>query len=127
MPRDFSRTRRVGEQMQRELANLIRTQVKDPRLGMVTLSGVEVSRDLGHAKVFFTVLGDDEAKAQSLQVLTHAAGFLRKELGREMKLRSVPELHFHYDTTLDQGMKLDALITRAVAEDNAKHGKDQQD
>lgn len=125
MPRDFSRSRRVGEQMQRELASLIRTQIKDPRLGMVTLSGVEVSRDLGHAKVYFTVLGDDESKQKSLDVLTHAAGFLRKELGREMKLRTVPELHFHYDTTLDQGMRLDALISKAVAEDNAKHSEDQ--
>lgn len=127
MPRDYPRTRRVGEQMQRELANLIRTEVKDPRLGMVTISGVEVSRDLSHAKVFFTVLGDEQAKDNSLLVLKHAAGFLRKALGREMKLRSVPELHFHYDDTLDRGMRLDALIDSAVAEDNARHGKDSQD
>lgn len=121
MPREFSRTRRVEEQIQRELAELIRSSVKDPRLGMVTVSGVEVSRDLGHAKVYVTVLGDEEKRDQSMQVLKRAAGYLRRELGRSMFMRSVPELHFHYDQSIEQGMQLDKLIDAAVAEDTAKH------
>jgi len=121
MAREFSRTRRVGEQMQRDLAELIRSEIKDPRVGMVTLSGVEVSRDLAHAKVFFTVLGDATQQHDSLAVLQRAAGFLRGRLGKQMTLRTVPELHFLYDDTLDKGMRLDALIDSAVAEDEARH------
>ncbi len=120
MPRDFPRTRRVGEQMQRELAVLIRDRIKDPRLGMVTVSDVEVSRDLAHARVYFTVLGDEEARRQSQEVLDRAAGFLRGELGRIMKLRTVPELRFIYDESIERGEKLDALIEAALEADAGK-------
>ena len=120
MPRDFPRTRRVGEQMQRELAVLIRDRIKDPRLGMVTVSDVEVSRDLAHARVYFTVLGDQEARRQSQEVLDRAAGFLRGELGRIMKLRTVPELRFIYDESIERGEKLDALIEAAIEADAGK-------
>ncbi|HEB98879.1 MAG TPA: 30S ribosome-binding factor RbfA [Thiotrichales bacterium] len=122
MPRDFPRTRRVGEQMQRELAVLIRDRIKDPRLGMVTVSDVEVSRDLAHARVYFTVLGDEEARRQSQEVLDRAAGFLRGELGRIMKLRTVPELRFIYDESIERGEKLDALIEAAIEADAGKRG-----
>ena len=91
MPRDFSRTRRVAEQIQRELAVLIRDEIQDPRLGMVSISGVEVSRDMGHAKVYISVLGEEDAAQASLEVLKRAAGFLRRELGRQMVIRSVPQ------------------------------------
>ena len=120
MPRDFPRTRRVGEQMQRELAMLIRDRIKDPRLGMVTVSDVEVSRDLAHARVYFTVLGDQEARRQSQEVLDRAAGFLRRELGGIMKLRTVPELRFIYDESIERGEKLDALIEAAIEADAGK-------
>ena len=122
MPRDFPRTRRVGEQMQRELAVLIRDRIKDPRLGMVTVSDVEVSRDLAHARVYFTVLGDEEARRQSQEVLDRAAGFLRGELGRIMKLRTVPELRFIYDESIERGERLDALIEAAIEADAGKRG-----
>ena len=124
MPRDFSRTERVGDQIQRELADLIRLEVKDPRVGMVTLAGVEVSRDLAHAKVWFTVLGDAAQVADTTEGLQRAAGFLRRELGRRMRLRTVPHLHFYYDDTQERGARLSALIDQAVAEDRARHAGD---
>ncbi len=123
MAREFTRSRRVGEQMQRELALLIQQELKDPRLGMITVSGVEVTRDFAHAKVFVTVLSDEpEQVAQSLEGLRHAAGFLRRELGRRMLARTIPELHFVHDTSVEQGSRLSALIDRAVAADG--HNKD---
>ena len=119
MAKDYSRTQRIGDQMQRELAQLIQREVKDPRLGLVTITAVDVSRDIGHAKVFITVMGQDDAEAikESLKVLNDAAGFLRMQLGKAMKLRSVPQLHFHYDESVQRGAHLSALIERAVAED----------
>ncbi|MFP4080753.1 MAG: 30S ribosome-binding factor RbfA [Ectothiorhodospira sp.] len=121
MPRDYSRPQRVGDQIQRELSELIRQELKDPRVGMLTLSGVEVSRDLAHAKVFFTVLGDEEAVAGTTQGLRRAAGFLRRALGQRMRIRVVPELHFHYDDTQARGARISALIDQAVAEDRGRH------
>lgn len=117
MPRDFPRTRRIGEQMQRELAVLIRDGVKDPRVGMVTVSAVEVTRDLAHAKVFITVLGDATARRDSLTALNKAAGFLRHELGQRMLTRTVPQLRFVYDESIERGSQLSALIDAAVASD----------
>ena len=118
MAKEFSRTRRVGEQIQRELAALIRTELKDPRLGSITVLAVEVSRDLSHAKVFVTALGGDEAaNAQALSILRRAAGFLRRELGRSLHTRTTPELHFVLDTSIERGARLSALIDEAVAKD----------
>ncbi|MAT66451.1 MAG: ribosome-binding factor A [Gammaproteobacteria bacterium] len=121
MPKDYPRTRRVGEQIQRELAMLVREEIKDPRLGMTTVSAVHVSRDFSHAKVYVTVLGDAGVQHQSLEVLRRAAGFLRRELGRRMLIRTVPELHFVYDESIERGSRLDALIEQAVTEDKARH------
>ena len=122
MAKDYSRTQRLGDQMQRELSELIRREAKDPRLGMITITGVEVTRDLGHAKVFITVMGADggEVVERNLEILRDAAGYLRMLLGKVMKVRSVPQLHFHYDESIARGAHLSALIDRAVAEDN-KH------
>jgi ribosome-binding factor A len=114
MPRDFPRTRRVGEQIQRELAVLIRDEIRDPRLGMVSVSAVEVSRDMSHAKVFVSVLGDAQDAAVSLEVLQGAAGFLRRQLGHRLVMRHVPQLHFKQDHSLEQGARLSALIDAAV-------------
>ncbi|HWS03647.1 MAG TPA: 30S ribosome-binding factor RbfA [Gammaproteobacteria bacterium] len=118
MPRDFPRTRRIGEQMQRELAALIRDSVKDPRVGMVTVSAVEVTRDLAHAKVFVTVLGDETARRDTMTALASAAGFLRHELGQRMLTRTVPQLRFVYDESIEHGTRLSALIDAAVASDH---------
>ncbi len=125
MPKDFSRTRRVGEQLQRELAVLVRDEIDDPRIGMVSISGVEISRDLSHAKVFFSTMatpGKEQDTDISLQVLTGAAGFLRRLLGRSLAMRRVPQLHFRRDNTLEQGAYLSALIDSAVRAD--KHTDD---
>ena len=115
MPREFSRTRRVAEQLQRELAVLVRDEIKDPRLGMVSISGAEVSRDLAYATVYISVLGDDKAVADSLAVLNRAAGFLRHRLGQIMRIRIVPQLKFEFDSSLQEGARMDALIDAALA------------
>ena len=117
MPREFPRTRRVGEQIQRELADLIRSELKDPRLGMVSISAVQVSRDMGHAKVYVSVLGTEEQATESVRVLRHAAGFLRHKLGRLLHIRVIPELHFFLDRSLEEGARLGALINEAIASD----------
>jgi len=120
MGKDFSRTRRVAEQIQRELAELIQLEVKDPRVGLVTLTDVEVSQDYGHAKVFFTSLGAAEQAPEALSGLRHAAGFLRAQLSHRLKLRVMPQLHFIYDTSVEQGVRLSHLIDEAVAEDEGR-------
>ncbi len=119
MPKDYARTDRVAEQIQRELAELIRLEVKDPRVRMVTLTGVEVARDYSHAKVFYTTLqGSDKAVQQGLE---RAAGFLRSQLAHAMKLRVIPQLHFVYDASVERGAKLSQLIDQAIASDRASH------
>ena len=129
MAKDYSRTQRIGDQMQRELAVLIQREIKDPRLGLVTITAVDVSRDLSHAKVFITVMGEEtpDAVKQSLKALNSAASFLRLHLGRSMQLRSVPQLHFHYDESVTRGAHLSALIERAVAEDSLHQSEDAPD
>lgn len=121
MGREFSRSRRVGEQIQRELAELVQRELKDPRLGMVTISAVDVTRDLSVAKVYFTVLDSEHDVQQTQQGLSHAAGFLRRELGHRMKLRVVPELRFYFDSSIENGSRLSALIDKAVSTDSGKH------
>jgi len=123
MPREFPRTRRVGEQIQRELAELIRTELKDPRLGMVSISAVQVSRDFGHAKVHVSVLGTEEQSQESVKVLNHAAGFLRHKLGKLLHIRVIPELHFFLDRSLEEGARLGALINAAIASDRKNDDK----
>lgn len=114
MSRDFSRTLRVAEQVRRELADLIRLEVKDPRVCMVTLTDVEVAADYGHAKVFFTVLGNQVQIEAATAGLNHAVGFLRHELGRRIKLHSIPQLHFVYDESIERGVRLSQLIDQAI-------------
>jgi ribosome-binding factor A len=115
MPREYPRTRRVGEQMQRELAGILHEELKDPRLGMISVSGVEVSRDLAHARVYISVLGGEEDVSETIKVLNKAAGFLRHQLGQRMRLRAVPQLRFLYDESLAEGARMDALIAAALA------------
>lgn len=132
MAREFSRTRRVGQQMQREIALILQREVKDPRIGMVTVSDVEVSRDLNYAKIYVTFLqleNDAERIKEGLQGLTEAAGYIRSLLGSAMRLRVVPELRFYYDQTLVEGMRLSNLVTNTVREDKrrmAESGRDEE-
>lgn len=120
MPKEFSRIDRIGDQIQRELAQMIQRDIKDPRLGMVTINAVKVSRDMGYADIYVSLLTTEELTEQSepvresLAVLSKAAGFLRGQLGRAMKLRMVPHLRFHFDTFLGKSRHMDALINEAV-------------
>lgn len=125
MAKQYSRTQRIGDQMQRELALLIQREIKDPRLGLVTITAVDVTRDLYHARVHITVMGKDTPDdiKQNLEILKDAAGFLRMQLGKAMKLRTVPQLQFLYDASIRRGAELSALIERAVAEDR-EHRED---
>jgi len=121
MPKEFPRTRRIGEQLRRELAELIRAEIRDPRMAMVSMTTVEVSRDLAHAKVYITLLGDPAGRADVLAVLNHTAPMLRGELGRRLHIRTVPRLEFVYDEVVERGARLSSLISEAVAADTARH------
>jgi ribosome-binding factor A len=121
MPKDFPRARRVADQMQRELSELIRLEVKDPRVGMLTITEVEVTRDMDHAKVFFTTLGGKPEHDACLEGLQRASGFLRTQLSQRMQLRQVPKLSFVYDYSVERGVQLSQLIESAVAEDRTRN------
>lgn len=117
MPNDFPRSHRVADFIQRELAELIRTEIKDPRVSsMVTVSSVEVSRDLGTAKIHYTIMNPQEGEREETQkALKSAAGFLRRKLAPRLNTRSVPELRFYYDDSIERGAHMSALIADAVA------------
>jgi ribosome-binding factor A len=119
MAKEYSRTQRVADYLQRELAALIQREVRDPRVGMVSITGVNVSRDLGHAKVYYTVLGCDSSEdaIESTEVLNKASGFLRSQLSRDSSMRSVPQLRFYFDSSVGQGRHLEDLIRRAADAD----------
>lgn len=119
MAKEYSRTQRVADYLQRELAALIQREVRDPRVGMVSITGVNVSRDLGHAKVYYTVLGCDSSEdaVESTEVLNKASGFLRSQLSRDSSMRSVPQLRFYFDSSVGQGRHLEDLIRRAADAD----------
>lgn len=123
MPRDYPRSRRIAEQIQRELSDIVRLELKDPRVGMITITDVEVTQDQSHARVFFTALGGEERIEDASRGLQRAAGFLRSQLAHRMKLRVVPELQFKYDQSVERGMRLSQLIDAAVAEDAAHAGR----
>ncbi len=118
-----SRAARVADQIQRDLAVLLQREMKDPRLGIVTVSAVEVSSDLQNAKVFVTFLGKEEAEeiAAGVEVLTHAAGFLRSQLAKSIRMRSVPTLKFLYDKSISEGQKMSSLIEQAISSDQSNH------
>jgi len=115
-PRDFKRSERVAGQLRRDLAKLIQQEIKDPEVGFVSLSDVEVTRDLSHAKVFITVFEPEKAK-ESLKALRRAATFLRLRLAQELRLRHVPELHFVHDDSVEKGSRIDELISKALSAD----------
>jgi len=130
MARDFKRTDRVGDQIQRDLATLIQREIKDPRLGMVTISHVKVSKDLGYADIYFTVLAIGEqsevdAIKSARQILNNAAGFLRTELARGIKLRVMPQLRFHFDESVERGRHLHGLIEKAWQQEAKRSDSDE--
>jgi len=126
MAREFGRTDRVADFLKRELARLLQFEVRDPRIGMASVTDVEVTRDLAHAKVFFTVMGKDSAAdaAESTAALNNAAGFMRSQIASVANTRTVPKLRFIYDTSVVRGQRMSALIDQAVKQDQA-HVQDQ--
>ncbi|WP_193015682.1 30S ribosome-binding factor RbfA [Proteus sp. FME41] len=133
MARDFSRSQRVSQEMQKEIAIILQREVKDPRIGMATVSGVEVSRDLAYAKVFVTFLNlsggeksEEEMVADGLTALNEAAGFIRSLLGKAMRLRIVPELTFAYDNSLVEGMRMSNLVSNVVKNDEERRHKEDE-
>ena len=123
MKRTSQRAQRVGDQIQRELADLLKNGVKDPRVGPVTVTAVDVSPDLSHATVRFTHLAGKEQSEAAVIALARTSGFLRSELSRRLNLYSVPQLHFEYDDSIESGMRMSQLIDQAIAEDK-KHPAD---
>lgn len=120
MAKGFSRGQRVAEQIRRELAELIRREVKDPRVASVTLTDVEVTPDYAHAKVFYTTLSGADAVPAVGAGLARASGYLRRELGLRIRLHTLPELHFVYDESIDRGAHLSRLIDEAIESDKKR-------
>lgn len=123
MAKSFSRTQRVGHELQKEIAIILQREIKDPRLGMVTVSGVDMSRDLSYAKVFVTFLydSDPEVVTQGLKVLNDATGYIRSLVGKAMQLRIIPELKFVYDESLVEGMRMSNLVSEVIHKDESRH------
>ena len=127
VPKEYSRSARVAEQNKRELAELIRLEVKDPRVGFISLTDVELTPDYAHAKVFFTSMSGDEGLDAILIGLKRASGFLRRELGRRVRIHTTPELHFVYDRSVLEGTRLSALIDQTLAEDRQYSQEEEDD
>ena len=117
MKRSSQRAHRVGDQIQREVADLLANEVKDPRVGPVTITGVDVSPDLSHATVRFTHLAGRENAEAAVKALSRTTGFLRSELGHRLNLYSPPQLRFAYDDSIESGMRMSQLIDEAIAAD----------
>ncbi|MFW9276470.1 30S ribosome-binding factor RbfA [Glaesserella parasuis] len=123
MAREFSRADRVAQELQKEIAIILQREVKDPRIGMVTVSDVEISRDLAYAKVFVTFLfdSDESAVERGLEGLNKASGYIRTLVGKAMRLRIVPELRFVYDQSLVEGMHMSNLVTNVIRKDQERY------
>lgn len=122
MTKEYERARRVASQLQRELAVLIRDELKDPRLGWVTVDDVDVSRDLSVAKVYVSTLEESQLEA-TLEALKSAAPFLRRELGKILRLRFIPELRFYRDTAIESGLRMTRLLDRIAEQEGRKDSK----
>ncbi|KXF79683.1 30S ribosome-binding factor RbfA [Enterovibrio coralii] len=121
MAKEFSRTQRVSQQLQKEIALILQREIKDPRIGMVTVSDVEVSRDLAYAKVFVTFLTmGDQTPQGGLEALQEATGYIRSLLGKAIRLRVTPEITFFFDQSLTEGMRISNLVTQAVKSDEER-------
>ena len=126
MAREFGRPERVADFLRKELSLIMQHQMRDPRVGMASITDVEVSRDLSHAKVYITVLGSNEPSdaKEAVAVLNKAAGFFRSQVAKEHSMRITPSLRFYFDESIHRGQHLSALIDKAVAEDRARDDVD---
>jgi ribosome-binding factor A len=120
----YRRTVRVEELLKEEIARVVRLEVKDPRVGFATIMHVDVTPDLRHAKVFVSVMGDEEEKQASVEALQRASGFIRGRVGREVTLKRLPELHFEIDRTLERAARIEELLDRARPEEEGSGGTD---
>lgn len=129
MAKEYSRIQRVAQEVQKEIAIILQREIKDPRVGMTTVSGVGVSPDLAYAKVFVTFLNDNtpEQVKTGILALQDASGFIRGLLGKSMRLRVVPGLTFVYDNSLVEGMRISNLISQIMQHDRLRRGKTQTD
>lgn len=125
MPREFSRSERMAEQLRRELAEIVRDEIKDPRLGFVSFTEIRMSRDLSHAVVYSSVL-NSESQDEAIEVLNRAVGFIRKEIARRIRARIVPTLKFVVDDSVVRGVAMDELISKARKSD-ANNSNDSED
>ena len=126
MAREFKRADRVAQEIQKEIAVILQREVKDPRIGMVTVSDVELSSDLSFAKIFVTFLFDADPAAveQGMKGLEKASPYIRSLLGKAMRLRIVPEIRFVYDSSLVEGMRMSNLVSSVIKDDEAKHNEE---
>ncbi|MBI3145155.1 MAG: 30S ribosome-binding factor RbfA [Pseudogulbenkiania sp.] len=122
----FSRSDRIADQIQRELAELLRKGLKDPRAGWITITSVEVTRDYSHAKIFYTVM-DEKTREVTQEALDHAAGYLRSELGRALQIFTTPQLHFVYDESIERGIHMTRLINQLSEESAERQSQPEQD
>lgn len=123
MPREFSRSERMAEQLRRELAEIVRDEIKDPRLGFVSFTEVRMSRDLSHAVIYCSVLNSED-QAESIEILNRAVGFIRKEIARRIRARIVPTLKFAIDDSVMRGAAMDSLISKAIEKDTRRDDMD---
>lgn len=105
------RANRVGEQIKKEISDIIMRELKDPRISFVTVTGVDVTGDLQQAKIYISVLGSDEEKEATLQGLSKASGFIRSEIGKRIRLRKTPEISFHFDESIEYGNRIEQLLS----------------
>ena len=126
MPKETSRGRKIGDLIQRELAVLIQREIKDPRIGMVTINEATVSRDLAFSDVYFTVLPSENTEIVE-EVLNDASGFLRSQLAKVLSTRTTPKLRFHYDNTIESGARMNKAIDKALAKDESQRDSNQND
>ena len=107
---EYQRSDRVGDLLVELISELLRKEMRDPRVGAVTLTGAKVSKDLRHARIYFNLLGNPESRTEALAGLKSATGFIRSKVGKQLKLRFVPTLEFFYDETEDQAQRIDDLL-----------------
>jgi len=126
MPKESSRGRKIGDLIQREVAVLVQREIKDPRIGMVTINEATVSRDLAFSDIYFTVLPSENTEIVE-EVLNEASGFLRSQLAKVLSIRTTPKLRFHYDNTIESGARMNKAINKALLRDESQRDPSQTD
>jgi len=119
----YQRKNRVGDLIKREIAHIIQCELKDPGIGFVTITAVEVSADLKHAKIFYTVLGDEDSKSKSACALKRASGFIQREIGRRLRLKYTPEIFFQFDGSVEYGAHIEELIQKIHTNERVDQNK----